>query len=183
MAICHRTMVSPGCGGVGGLRPEMLRAAGRRAAFREHPGTEHSQHSCGVYKATTATMTARLTPAAAHKYLVSLASFNGPTLWFIGSLRQRTCPDVSATLVLSSRDTFAHASTREVTALRTGISAQTGKPSEARSMYYLHHRELASGAGERSLSWLQAHKQRGESLRHRCLNGTVLGPELFPDFH
>lgn len=60
------------------MRSEMLRARERRAAFREHPGTEHSQHPCGVYRATTAKITAMLTPAAAHKYMVSLASFDAP---------------------------------------------------------------------------------------------------------
>jgi hypothetical protein len=37
--------------------------------------------SCGgVYRATTAKITAMLTAAAAHKYMVSLASFQSPAL-------------------------------------------------------------------------------------------------------
>jgi hypothetical protein len=35
---------------------------------------------CEVYRATTAKITAMLTPAAAHKYMVSLAPLHSPAL-------------------------------------------------------------------------------------------------------
>jgi hypothetical protein len=56
------------------------------------------------YRATMAAMTARVTPAAAHKYPVSLASFDGPALCSMGTLRQRASKQRGRSDVSSLRE-------------------------------------------------------------------------------
>ena len=66
--------------------------------------------SCGVYMATTAKITAMLTPAAAHKYMVSRASFQSPALWLMLALRQKNWQKTRG-IVLDSHSQMATALT------------------------------------------------------------------------